>query len=283
MLASGMASNEASNFFAPCFGQSHSPLEPPIFSTSSRLSTSARENHSHLAWFEHSLHVSPLCLRRLPMAAAVSGASPTASKSSVATKKYCVKISASGSNATTRPGNAASSSAIVCTRHAWHTETSGRGESRLCARLPRRYSVSGSSAAIQLTSSRKWMHSGAVPFSRAHQLRLLGESLIPGYAASYEMRANFFRALRASEPYGNRLPIAMPRAAPKSERARLSGLPPSAIMNALHCNAAQSFETLSRKRTGGIGMAISVGTAAPDFTLKDQNQKEVKLSDFQGK
>ena len=30
-------------------------------------------------------------------------------------------------------------------------------------------------------------------------------------------------------------------------------------------------------------MAISVGTAAPDFTLKDQNQKEVKLSDYQGK
>lgn len=30
-------------------------------------------------------------------------------------------------------------------------------------------------------------------------------------------------------------------------------------------------------------MAISVGAAAPDFTLKDQNQKEVKLSDFQGK
>ncbi len=30
-------------------------------------------------------------------------------------------------------------------------------------------------------------------------------------------------------------------------------------------------------------MAISVGTAAPDFTLKDQNQKEVKLSDFRGK
>jgi peroxiredoxin len=30
-------------------------------------------------------------------------------------------------------------------------------------------------------------------------------------------------------------------------------------------------------------MAISVGTAAPDFTLKDQNQKEVKLSDFKGK
>lgn len=30
-------------------------------------------------------------------------------------------------------------------------------------------------------------------------------------------------------------------------------------------------------------MAISVGAAAPDFTLKDQTQKEVKLSDFQGK
>jgi peroxiredoxin len=30
-------------------------------------------------------------------------------------------------------------------------------------------------------------------------------------------------------------------------------------------------------------MAISVGNAAPDFTLKDQNQKEVKLSDFKGK
>jgi peroxiredoxin len=30
-------------------------------------------------------------------------------------------------------------------------------------------------------------------------------------------------------------------------------------------------------------MAPSVGTAAPDFTLKDQNQKDVKLSDFRGK
>jgi peroxiredoxin len=30
-------------------------------------------------------------------------------------------------------------------------------------------------------------------------------------------------------------------------------------------------------------MAISVGTAAPDFVLKDQSQKEVKLSDFKGK
>jgi mycoredoxin-dependent peroxiredoxin len=30
-------------------------------------------------------------------------------------------------------------------------------------------------------------------------------------------------------------------------------------------------------------MALSVGTAAPDFSLKDQNQKDVKLSDFRGK
>jgi len=30
-------------------------------------------------------------------------------------------------------------------------------------------------------------------------------------------------------------------------------------------------------------MALSVGASAPDFTLKDQSQKEVKLSDFRGK
>jgi len=30
-------------------------------------------------------------------------------------------------------------------------------------------------------------------------------------------------------------------------------------------------------------MTISVGAAAPDFTLKDQEQKVVKLSDFKGK
>jgi mycoredoxin-dependent peroxiredoxin len=30
-------------------------------------------------------------------------------------------------------------------------------------------------------------------------------------------------------------------------------------------------------------MSIAVGAAAPDFTLKDQHQKEVKLSDFAGK
>ncbi|MGH9739692.1 MAG: peroxiredoxin [Candidatus Acidiferrales bacterium] len=30
-------------------------------------------------------------------------------------------------------------------------------------------------------------------------------------------------------------------------------------------------------------MAISVGAPAPDFSLKDQSQKDVKLSDFRGK
>jgi peroxiredoxin len=30
-------------------------------------------------------------------------------------------------------------------------------------------------------------------------------------------------------------------------------------------------------------MAIAVGTQAPDFTLKDQSQKEVKLADYKGK
>jgi peroxiredoxin len=34
---------------------------------------------------------------------------------------------------------------------------------------------------------------------------------------------------------------------------------------------------------GGRHMSISVGQAAPDFVLKDQHQKEVKLSDFAGK
>ncbi|MGB7155062.1 MAG: redoxin domain-containing protein, partial [Candidatus Acidiferrales bacterium] len=30
-------------------------------------------------------------------------------------------------------------------------------------------------------------------------------------------------------------------------------------------------------------MPIAVGAAAPEFTLKDQDQKDVKLSDFKGK
>jgi peroxiredoxin len=36
-------------------------------------------------------------------------------------------------------------------------------------------------------------------------------------------------------------------------------------------------------QTGGLLMSISVGQTAPDFSLKDQSQKEVKLSDFAGK
>ena len=34
---------------------------------------------------------------------------------------------------------------------------------------------------------------------------------------------------------------------------------------------------------GGIRMAISVGSAAPDFALQDQTQKDVKLSDYKGR
>src|SRR5450755_4749418 len=30
-------------------------------------------------------------------------------------------------------------------------------------------------------------------------------------------------------------------------------------------------------------MSLAIGSAAPDFTLKDQSQKEIKLSDFSGK
>jgi peroxiredoxin len=34
---------------------------------------------------------------------------------------------------------------------------------------------------------------------------------------------------------------------------------------------------------GKTNMSLSVGQTAPEFTLKDQSQKEVKLSDFAGK
>src|SRR6266853_4239147 len=37
------------------------------------------------------------------------------------------------------------------------------------------------------------------------------------------------------------------------------------------------------KCTSGGSMAIAVGQPAPEFTLKDQNQKDVKLSDYRGK
>lgn len=32
-----------------------------------------------------------------------------------------------------------------------------------------------------------------------------------------------------------------------------------------------------------VAPEIKVGNTAPDFTLKDQDQKDVKLSDFRGK
>jgi peroxiredoxin len=47
-------------------------------------------------------------------------------------------------------------------------------------------------------------------------------------------------------------------------------------------NAGTNFSSRKRIHSGGI-MALAVGTAAPEFTLKDQSQKEVKLSDLKGK
>src|SRR5271170_5912588 len=46
---------------------------------------------------------------------------------------------------------------------------------------------------------------------------------------------------------------------------------------------ARNIQLCSLSEQGGSRMAISVGAAAPDFTLKDQSQKEVRLSDFKGK
>src|SRR5271166_6008904 len=37
------------------------------------------------------------------------------------------------------------------------------------------------------------------------------------------------------------------------------------------------------KLPGGTIMSLAIGSVAPEFTLKDQHQKEVKLSDFAGK
>jgi peroxiredoxin len=67
--------------------------------------------------------------------------------------------------------------------------------------------------------------------------------------------------------------------------AGLFGLSRSDIME---CSEQRLLQFLRSKKSraseyGGKSMAISVGAAAPDFTLKDQNQKEVKLSDFKGK
>ena len=175
MLASANFSNADNSFLAPCFPQKTSPGAVEISSTSSRLGICSCENHNQVAPREHSRHVSLLRSRRALIAADVSGANPAASKSVVATKKYCVKIAGSGSNATTRPGNDSSSEANVSLKHSKQSETSGRTGSLLFALFPRRYNVSGKTAAIQLIFSSKWMHSGAAPFSRAHQLRLRGK------------------------------------------------------------------------------------------------------------
>src|ERR1700733_10688121 len=43
------------------------------------------------------------------------------------------------------------------------------------------------------------------------------------------------------------------------------------------------FENITLAQTGGRRMALTVGAAAPDFPLRDQSQKEVKPSDYQGK
>jgi peroxiredoxin (alkyl hydroperoxide reductase subunit C) len=40
---------------------------------------------------------------------------------------------------------------------------------------------------------------------------------------------------------------------------------------------------ISRPTTEGVGMPIEVGAEAPDFLLKDQNNQEVRLSDFRGR
>jgi peroxiredoxin len=43
-------------------------------------------------------------------------------------------------------------------------------------------------------------------------------------------------------------------------------------------------ENILRMKTNNGGtMPVNIGAPAPEFTLKDQDQKEVKLSDFRGK
>jgi peroxiredoxin len=46
---------------------------------------------------------------------------------------------------------------------------------------------------------------------------------------------------------------------------------------------AQSSRIVHASKIRGGKMAIAVGASAPEFTLKDQSQKEIKLSDFRGK
>jgi hypothetical protein len=57
-----------------------------------------------------------------------------------------------------------------------------------------------------------------------------------------------------------------------------------AIAHALPRRSAHNCQSdSSQPESGGHKMLIAVGQAAPDFTLKDQNQKEIKLSDYRGK
>ena len=60
-------------------------------------------------------------------------------------------------------------------------------------------------------------------------------------------------------------------------RARASG------RARLKSSFTRSFLLFNIFQSGKGIMAIAVGQAAPEFTLKDQNQKDVKLSDYRGK
>ena len=69
--------------------------------------------------------------------------------------------------------------------------------------------------------------------------------------------------------------------------ARPSG-PLTRFHAARYKNADDSVRGRTKPREGGTQMSdvaaeIKVGDTAPDFNLKDQDQKDVKLSDFRGK
>ena len=181
------------NLRAPCVEQSISPFESRIRCTSSRLPTSADENQSQVAGLAHSAQVSSSHFSLVSRASSTSGVNPTGAKSGAAAKKYCVKLE-SGSNATTRPSNFAISAAATSSRHSRQSRTSGRSGMRRISLRPIKYTMSGSSVALQGEPRCTWTHSGAVPFRRAHQLRLRGENSISGYAVSQEIAGKLFAA-----------------------------------------------------------------------------------------
>jgi cytochrome oxidase Cu insertion factor (SCO1/SenC/PrrC family) len=47
--------------------------------------------------------------------------------------------------------------------------------------------------------------------------------------------------------------------------------------------AASSVAVAQEKKAAAPEPTVKVGDTAPDFTLLDQNRKQVKLSDFRGK